>query len=124
MTIAGFAALSLIGPATPIAVPVAALVLIVVGIAFFQPPVYTLVIGAAERAMYGVVSGLVETMRLLGMTASMAVTIVTFALIFEGAAITKTTVPLLLLSMQTLFRIYLGLAVVSLVVIWLAGRAP
>ncbi|MDN5340642.1 MAG: hypothetical protein PWQ30_1751 [Euryarchaeota archaeon] len=124
MTIAGFAALSLIGPATPIAVPVAALVLIVVGIAFFQPPVYTLVIGAAERAMYGVVSGLVETMRLLGMTASMAVTIVTFALIFEGAAITKTTVPLLLLSMQTPFRIYLGLAVVSLVVIWLAGRAP
>lgn len=123
MTIAGFAALSFIGPATPVAVPVLALVLIVVGIAFFQPPVYTLVIGAAERAMYGVASGLVETMRLLGMTASMAVAIVAFALNFGGMAITEETVPLLLTSLQALFSIYFCLSVASLLVIWLAGRA-
>ncbi|MCM2464993.1 MFS transporter [Methanoculleus oceani] len=123
MTIAGLATLSFIDPAMPVAVPVFALALIVVGIAFFQPPVYNIVIGAAERAMYGVASGLVETMRLLGMTASMAVTIVAFALFFKGMAITGETVPLLLGSMQTLFRIYLALAVVSLVMTWLTGRA-
>ncbi|HOI13679.1 MAG TPA: hypothetical protein PLG75_07460 [Methanoculleus sp.] len=44
--------------------------------------------------MYGVASGLVETMRLLGMTASMAVTIIAFALFFKGMGITSETVPL------------------------------
>ena len=123
MTTAGFSALSFIDPETPVGIPIFALGLISAGIAFFQPPVYNIVIGAAERAMYGVASGLVETMRLLGMTASMAVTIVAFALFFGGMEITGETVPRLLASMQVLFRIYLALAVVSLVMIWLTGRA-
>jgi len=123
MTVVGLAMLSFINPAMPIAIPILALVLLVAGVAFFQPPVYSTVIGAVERAMYGVASGLAETMRLLGMTVSMAVTIIIFALFFGSMEITGENIPRLLGSMQMLFRIYFALAVVSLVGTWLAWRA-
>jgi MFS family permease len=124
MTVVGLAMLSFINPAMPIAIPILALVLLVAGVAFFQPPVYSTVIGAVEREMYGVASGLVETMRLLGMTVSMAVTIIIFALFFGSMEIIGENIPRFLWSMQVLFRIYFALAVVSLAVTWLAGRAP
>nr|WP_303716316.1 MFS transporter [Methanoculleus marisnigri] len=124
MTVVGLAILSFIGEAMPLAVAVLALVLLVAGVAFFQPPVYSIVIGAVERAMYGVAAGLVETMRLLGMTVSMAVTIIIFALFFGSMEIIGENIPRFLWSMQVLFRIYFALAVVSLAVTWLAGRAP
>lgn len=123
MTVAGLAVLSFIGPAMPVSVAVLALALLVAGTAFFQPPVYSTVIGAAERAMYGVAAGLVETMRLLGMTVSMAVTIVAFAFFFGSTEIAGENAPRLLESMQVLFRIYFVLAVASLPVTYLAGRA-
>jgi hypothetical protein len=106
----------------PVTVAVLALVFLVAGVAFFQPPIYSTVIGAVGRAMYGVASGFVETMRLLGMTISMAVTIVAFAFFFGSTEITGESTPLLLESMQVLFRIYFALAVASLVVTYLAGK--
>ena len=123
MTIAGLAALSFISETVSLPVAVLALVLLVAGTAFFQPPVYSIVIGAVDRAMYGVAAGLAETMRLLGMTVSMAVTIVAFALFFGSMEIAGENIPRLLWSMQVLFRIYFALAVASLAVIYLAGRA-
>jgi MFS family permease len=123
MTLAGLAILSFLSAAMPVTVAVLALVFLVAGVAFFQPPIYSTVIGAVGRAMYGVASGFVETMRLLGMTISMAVTIVAFAFFFGSTEITGESTPLLLESMQVLFRVYFTLAVASLAVTYLAGRA-
>jgi MFS family permease len=122
VSIVGLVVLSFIGPATPVVVVFGGVVLLAVGAAFFQPPIYNTVIGAIAREMYGVAAGLVETMRLLGMTISMAVTIVTFALFFGSAEITETNLSLLLNSMQAIFWVFLILAVVSLGVVWMVSR--
>ncbi|MDN7023365.1 MFS transporter [Methanoculleus sp. FWC-SCC1] len=108
---------------TSLVVVFAALALLSAGLAFYQPPIYSAAIGTTAPEMYAASSGLIETMRLLGMTISMAVTIIVFSLYFGGAAIAAESASLLVASMRQIFLIFLVLAVIALVVTVLAGRA-
>ncbi len=123
ITIVALVPLTGLSAVTPFGIVLAALILLAAGLAFFQPPIYTAAIGITAPETYGVASGLVETMRLLGMTISMAVTIIVFSRYFGGAEIAVEHIPLLVASMQQIFLIFLVLAVVGLIVTLLAGRA-
>ncbi|RXE55306.1 hypothetical protein ABH15_11065 [Methanoculleus taiwanensis] len=123
VTAAGILPLTGLNTATPLAIVLFALVMLSAGLAFFQPPIYTAAIGAVEREMYGVASGMVETMRLLGMTVSMAVTIIVFAVYFGGSAIGPATFPMLLESMRVIFVIFLILTILALLTTLLGERA-
>ncbi len=95
ITATGLLLLTGLNQSTPLGVVLFALVMLSAGIAFFQPPIYSAAIGAIGREMYGAVSGMVETMRLLGMTISMAITITVFARYFGESAIGPETFPML-----------------------------
>ena len=69
----GLAGLALVGPATPLAWVVAALVVLGTGFGLFTSPNTNAGMGAVEPRQYGVASGFLGTMRLTGQVFSMAV---------------------------------------------------
>ncbi|MBN1105911.1 MAG: MFS transporter, partial [Deltaproteobacteria bacterium] len=62
--------------------------------------------GSVERKQYGIASGAVGTMRLLGMMFSMGVATVLFALFIGRVQITGEHHPALMQSVQTAFGIF------------------
>ncbi|RPJ54117.1 MAG: MFS transporter, partial [Methanobacteriota archaeon] len=122
VTCVGIALLSLASHATPLPLFLAAVFLVVGGYAFFQPPIYSTVIGSIDKAMYGVASGFVETMRLVGMTASMAITIIVFSLYLGSAEITPAHHATFLESFTVIFTFFFILSVGSLAIAIYLGK--
>lgn len=122
ITLFGMLSLTLLDTTTPLPMALIGFLLMIVGGALFPPPMVKIVLSCISREMYGLGGSLVETMRLLGNTVSMAITAVLFTLYLGGMAIQPENYPLLLASMRSIFMIFFVLLTVSLILAVAAGR--
>ena len=101
---------------------VANLILLGIGFALFSSPNMSAIMGAVEKRHYGLASGAVATMRLLGQMFSMAVATVVLALIIGRQAITPATYDLFLRSIHTVFLISASLCCCGVYFSWFRGK--
>jgi len=106
LTAIGLVLLVFLGPATPLWAIVACLLLLGVGFGLFSSPNMNAIMGSVERRFYGVASGTLGTMRLVGQMLSMGIATLLFALYIGRVEITPEQYSLFLLSAKTAFGIF------------------
>ena len=104
----GLTALALVqliflGPQTPLVYLIGLLLMLGVGFGLFSSPNMNAIMGAVEKRYYGIASGAVATMRLIGQMSSMALATVIFAIFMGDTAITPEIYPLFLQSLKAIF---------------------
>jgi MFS family permease len=115
--------LAFLGSETPLTVILAALAIMGAGFALFQPPLLRTLVGSVPREMYGLASGLVETMRLTGMTVSIAITTIAFSLALGTTHVTAEVSGAYLATARSVLWIFLGISLAALAVaLTLPGR--
>ncbi len=106
LTVAGLALLTFLSAATPLGYLIAALVLLGLGFAFFSSPNTNSIMGSVEKRLYGVASGTVSTMRLLGQMLSMGTAMLVFALYMGRVEVTPAQYPQFISSARLLFGVF------------------
>jgi EmrB/QacA subfamily drug resistance transporter len=103
-----------VGSRTPLWLVGGELVLIGAGFGLFITPNSTAIMGSVSPRQFGVASGMVGSMRTLGMAISMTTVTVVFSMLMGGAAITPATLPVFLASLRVglaLFAVFSCLGV-------------
>jgi len=123
----GFTALGLalfffIGPATPLWSIVVRLAILGFGFALFSSPNMNAIMGSVERRFYGVASGMLATMRIMGQTFSQGIATLLFALYIGRVEIMPENYPLFLASARTAFLIFAVLCVLGIFASLARGR--
>ena len=122
---AGLGIFALTDAGTSLLFIILALSLVGAGIAFCQSPLVRTSVSSVPKDMYGFASGLIETMRLIGMTVSIAITGIVFAVLLGNVHITAPSVPEFLRSFHVSFWIFLGISLIALIItITLPRNAP
>ena len=122
ITLLGLIPLAFLDSTTPLGLFFVAFLLIMLGGALFAPPIVKIILSCISKEMYGVVSSLEETMRLLGNTASMAIITAVFTFYMSGNAIKPENFPGLLASMRTISAILIAISIISLILLISASR--
>jgi MFS family permease len=105
-TAIGLFLLAFLAENTSLAFIVGSLALLGFGYALFTSPNTNAIMSSVEKRFYGIASGAVGTMRLLGQMFSMGVATVLFALYIGRAEITVEVYPVFLRSVKTAFSIF------------------
>jgi EmrB/QacA subfamily drug resistance transporter len=105
-TATGLGLLVVIGEATPLWAIVVRLLLLGFGFALFSSPNMNAIMGAVERQFYGIASGTLATMRLVGQMFSQGIATLLFALYIGHVQIVPELYPLFLASAKTAFAIF------------------
>jgi MFS family permease len=116
--------LTSLGPETPMALILLALILMGSSIALFQSPLVRTLVSSVPREMYGLASGFVETMRLAGMTISISIASIVFTVTATGAPATGAVSGEFPESLHTIFWILLIISACALVVALALRRRP
>ncbi len=124
LTVIGVLGFSMLSQGTPLGLIVANLLVIGVGFALFSTPNMSAIMGAVDKRQYGLASGAVATMRLLGQMFSMAMATVVLALIIGRQAITPENYALFLRSIHTVFLLSATLCAVGVYFSWSRGKMP
>jgi len=119
---AGLLLLTLLDGTTPVSLIILALAVMGTGFAFFQSPLLRTLVSSVPREMYGLASGMVETMRLLGMTASIALSTIAFTAITENAHITPGISVEFIWTVRLVLWIFLAISLTALAVALSLGR--
>ncbi|MEI6292812.1 MAG: MFS transporter, partial [Methanomicrobiales archaeon] len=90
------------------------LVLIGAGFGFFTSPNTNAIMCAVEKKYYGVASGIVGTMRLLGQMLSMGIATMIFAVVIGHVEITPEYYPAVIQSVQYAFILFTVLCVIGI----------
>ena len=101
---------------------VANLVLLGFGFALFSSPNMSAIMGAVERKDYGIASGAVATMRLLGQMVSMAIATVVLSMLIGHRAIGPDSYDRFLSSARVVFTLSVVLCSVGILFSMLRGR--
>jgi EmrB/QacA subfamily drug resistance transporter len=109
ITAAGLASLILLNPTTPVWAIVIRLILLGFGFALFSSPNMSAIMGSVERRYYGVASGTLGTMRLVGQMLSMGIAMLLFSLYLGRVEITPQYHPQFVASAKTAFAIFAAL---------------
>ncbi len=121
ITAIGVLFFSMLQPDTAPYLIVANLILLGTGFALFSSPNMNAIMGAVEKRHYGLASGTVATMRLLGQMFSMAVATVVLALLVGRQAIVPANYDLFLTSIHTVFLSSAGLCLSGVYFSWFRG---
>jgi EmrB/QacA subfamily drug resistance transporter len=114
LTAVGLGVLLLLDFDTPVPAVVGILMLLGIGFALFSSPNMNAIMGSVDRRLYGIASGAVATMRLLGQMFSMAVATVVFSLLIGHNEIVAANLPLFLSSMRVCLSISVALCTVGI----------
>jgi EmrB/QacA subfamily drug resistance transporter len=109
---------------TPVSLIIIALAVMGAGFAFFQPPLLRTVVSSVAREQYGLASGMVETMRLAGMTISIAITTIAFSFTLGSTHVTPEVSREFLGTTRLVFWIFLGFSLAALAVVLSLGKRP
>jgi EmrB/QacA subfamily drug resistance transporter len=109
ITFIGLGCLVVLDKATSIAFIIGSLVILGFGFALFSSPNTNAIMSSVEKRDYGLASGSVGTMRLVGMMISMGIATLVFALLIGRAPITTETYPLLMKGVRIAFSIFAAL---------------
>ncbi len=121
LTVIGVALFSMVQPDTKTALIIANLILLGIGFALFSSPNMNAIMGAVEKKYYGLASGTVATMRLLGQMFSMAMATVVLALIVGRQAIVPENHDLFLRSIHTVFVLSAFFCLMGVYFSWFRG---
>jgi len=102
----GLIGLKFIGSGTRLWYIILSLIILGIGFALFSSPNMNAIMSSVEKRFYGLASGTVATMRLLGQMFSMAIATIVFSLLIGGDQIIPGTYPLFLKSAKLLFLIF------------------
>ncbi|MCP3952238.1 MAG: MFS transporter [Desulfobacterales bacterium] len=105
LTALGLLLFVFINEATPILWIVGTLVMLGFGFALFSSPNMSAIMGSVEKRFFGIASGTVATMRLLGQMTSMAIAMVVFSIFIGREEISPANYDLFLQSVQVCFTI-------------------
>ena len=106
LTVVGLAAFVFLGENTNLPFVVAILALHGFGFALFSSPNTNAIMGSVEKRFYGVASGIVSTMRLLGNSFSIGTAMLVFSRYIGEAQITAQNHPAFLVSVKVIFVIF------------------
>jgi EmrB/QacA subfamily drug resistance transporter len=112
LCIIGLVSFALITPETPIILVLAGLAFIGMGFALFSSPNTNAIMSSVERCDYGVASGMVSTMRLIGQLLSLGIATMTFS--FFMGRVEPGPTPAMMSSIKVAFVIFALLCVVGL----------
>ena len=114
LTALGLAFFAFLAETTPLWQISANLALLGFGFALFSSPNMSAIMGSVERRQYGVASGTVATMRLLGQMCSMAIATVFLAIFIGRAQIQPYNYSLFQTSMRSCFALFVVLCVIGI----------
>jgi MFS family permease len=103
ITTAGLLLFTLVNAGTPLPYVVTGLALIGLGFALFSSPNMNAIMSSVGRCDYGVASGMVGTMRLIGQMLSLGIAMLTFSLFMGRVQITPDRYPMLITSIKVAF---------------------
>ena len=106
LTVLGLLLLALVGTETSEYYIVATLMVLGFGFALFSSPNMNAIMGAVDKKFFGIASGTVAAMRLLGQMTSMAIAMVVFAVFIGREQITPNNYDLFLKSVKISFGIF------------------
>jgi len=106
LTAVGLFLLILLGEKTTIAFIVATLILFGFGFALFSSPNTNAVMSSVENRLYGVASGTIGTMRMMGMVLSMGITVLIFSVYIGKVRITPEYYPAFLRCTKIAFTFF------------------
>ncbi|WP_419176381.1 MFS transporter [Desulfosediminicola sp.] len=122
ITAIGVLLFSRLDETTPVGLIIANLIFLGTGFALFSSPNMSAMMGAVEKRHYGLASGLVATMRLLGQMCSMALATVVLALLVGREAIAPENYDRFLASIEIIFVISGFLCILGVYFSWSRGR--
>jgi len=101
---------------TPVLLIVIALALVGIGIAFSQSPLIRTTMSSVPKEVFGLASGLIETMRLVGMTSSIAISIIVFGITLGTTPVSASTGQEFTQSLRIIFAILLVISLCSFLI--------
>jgi MFS family permease len=113
LTALGLVSFSQLAPDTALSYVVGTLVLLGFGFALFSSPNMSAIMGSVEKRFFGIASGTVATMRLLGQMTSMAIAMVVFSLLIGHEEISPTNYERFVDSVRLCFTISAALCAVG-----------
>ncbi len=122
MTAVGLLLLAGIGKDTSTGFVVAVLLFHGTGFAFFSSPNMNAIMGSVEKRYYGIASGVVGTMRLLGQTFSMGIAAMIFSLLIGRVQITPAVHTEFIQSVNVAFLVFSLLCVAGIFLSLSRGR--
>lgn len=114
LTAAGLLQLVFIHQETPVWYVTGILMMLGVGFALFSSPNTNAIMGSVEKKHFGIASGTVATMRLMGQMASMAIVTIIFSLCLGGEPVCASSLTFFLLSLKIIFLIFMGLCLAGI----------
>lgn len=121
-TAAGLLMLVFLTAATPLWYIVLSLVVVGLGFGLFSSPNTNAIMGSVEKRYYGVSSGIIGTMRLLGQMLSMGIATMIFALVIGKVEITPDYYPQFVTSLHYAFLIFTVLCIFGIFASLARGR--
>ena len=123
LCVVGLVMLVVVGAGTPVWYVVAVQCVLGLGFAFFASPNTSTIMGSVERRFLGAAAAAVAVMRSIGMSVSMGITALVFALIIGRREILPADYPAFLLSMRISLIVCAVLCVVGIGASLARGRA-
>jgi MFS family permease len=106
LTVLGLLLFALVGTETSEYYIIATLLVLGFGFALFSSPNMNAIMGAVDKKFFGIASGTVAVMRVLGQMTSMAIAMVVFAAFMGREQITPSNYDLFLKSVKISFSIF------------------
>lgn len=100
-------------PQTPLEIILAGLVLMGIGFALFSSPNTNAIMSSVHPADYGVASGMVSTMRLIGQSLSLGIAMLIFSVIMGHVEIGPQSIDMLMESIRLAFVVFAGLCLLG-----------
>lgn len=122
LTFIGLVLMTFLGEKTSLGYIIGCLILLGSGFAFFSSPNTNAIISSVEKRFFGIASGMVGTMRTLGMMVSMGIATVVFSLYMGRIQITQEQYPLLIKSITVVFMIFCLLCFVGIFMSMVRGK--
>jgi MFS family permease len=121
LTAVGLFLLSFLSSHSATAYVIACLIVLGFGFALFSSPNMNAIMSSVEKKFYGIASGTVATMRLIGQMISMATATLVFSIFIGKSPITPSNYGAFLHSMVWVFWIFSGLCLVGVFFSWSRG---
>ncbi|OPX69087.1 MAG: putative transporter [Methanoregulaceae archaeon PtaB.Bin056] len=122
VTVAGLFLLTFLDAGSSIPFILGCLLFLGVGFGFFSSPNTNAILGSVDRRSYGVASGMVGTMRLLGQMLSMGLAMTIFATSIGREEIGEWNIPEFIESIHIAFLLFFALCVVGLAFSLVRGK--
>ena len=122
LTVVGLVIFCFLRPGTNLAVVVTGLAVLGLGFALFSSPNTNAVMSSVDPRYYGIASGVLSTMRLIGQMLSMGIVMFLLALFLGGAPITPALYPLFMKAFKLSFAVCVALCVLGIFASLARGR--